>query len=152
MVMVDSIGLLLVNLFVIAILPAIGEELFFRGSLMRIFGRFIPNIHLNIIIIAFIFSFIHLQFYGFLPRFLLGILLGYAYVYTRSIWMPILIHFINNAISTFAYYFYASGKIEVNPDELGTNFSPVLLILNIGLIILIFRYLYKNKPKTVLWR
>jgi len=137
---------------VVGLLTPVFEELFFRGGLMRIFSRFIPNIHLNILIIAFIFSFIHFQFYGFLPRFLLGILLGYVYVYTRSIWMPILIHFINNALSTISYYLFATGKIDINPDELGANFNPLLILLNVGLIILIFRFMYKTKPKSVLWR
>lgn len=151
MVQGESISLLLVNLFIMAVLPAVGEELFFRGVLMRLFSRFIKNIHVNIIVIGFIFSFIHLQFYGFLPRFLLGILLGYVFYLSKTIWMPILLHFLNNGISVFAMYLYQKGNIETNPNEM-ESVGFLVAFLSTAITAAILVYMYRNRSKQVLWR
>ena len=95
---------LLANLFVIALLAAVAEELIFRGVLWRIFGRWIANPHLLIWTLAAIFSAIHMQFYGFVPRLLLGAMMGYLLLWTGSIYAPILAHFSNNALGVIASY------------------------------------------------
>src|SRR5207344_1198984 len=92
-----SVLSLAINLFIIAFLPALGEELFFRGMMQKLFSQLTKNNHLAIIITSIIFSAIHLQFYGFLPRMVLGIFLGYLLVWSGSLWLPILAHFVNNA-------------------------------------------------------
>src|SRR5690606_2422366 len=94
---VTSFSGLLLNLLVIAIIPAIGEELLFRGCLQPVFHRWTKNIHIAIWITAIIFSAIHVQFYGFIPRMLMGAVFGYMLYWGRSIWLPIIAHFINNA-------------------------------------------------------
>jgi membrane protease YdiL (CAAX protease family) len=86
-----------ISILVMAILPAIGEELVFRGLLQRLLYQITHHVHLSIIISALIFSTIHLQFYGFLPRFLLGLLFGYIYLWTENLSLSILAHFFNNA-------------------------------------------------------
>jgi membrane protease YdiL (CAAX protease family) len=96
---------LTINIFVIAIIPAIAEELLFRGALQQFIKMVFGNIHIAIFFTAIIFSAFHGQIYGFLPRFALGILLGYLFVYSGSIWTSILAHFVNNAISVCISHF-----------------------------------------------
>lgn len=149
MLKTQSLTTLGVNLFVIAILPAIGEELLFRGLLMRSFSRIFKNIHLNIFIVSLIFSGFHMQFYGFLPRFLLGMFLGYTYYWTSNLWVPILIHFINNAMTVIIYYLVEVKFMAMPPDDMGSLENPWILVVN--LIILVFGILWfqKNKKRAL---
>lgn len=147
-VMVDRVDLLFLNIVVIAILPAIGEELFFRGILQHIFTRAFQNPILAIWVVAFIFSAIHLQFYGFLPRFILGVIFGYMLFWTNNIWVPIFAHFVNNAFVTiYAFYYARMGKTY---EELVTiNTYPIIvyigsLIFSSVIVLLFYRY-SKNK-------
>lgn len=96
---------LLLNLLFVAVFAGIGEELLFRGMLQRILIRLFKNPAAGIVITAVIFSAIHLQFYGFLPRFILGILLGCIYWYSGSLWPAILAHFIYDAFAVVMIYF-----------------------------------------------
>ncbi len=89
--------LLAINLIVMALCPAITEEFFFRGALQRLIGKWNSNPHFVIWSAAILFSAFHLQFYGFIPRMLLGAYLGFLLLWTRSIWIPVFAHFINNA-------------------------------------------------------
>ena len=91
MLNVDTFGGLLLNLLIIALIPAVGEEMTFRGVLQQSLTRKMSP-HVAIILSAAIFSFIHFQFYGFLPRMFLGILLGYMFYITGSLWTSILMH------------------------------------------------------------
>ena len=111
MLNVDTIGGLLLNLLVIALIPAIGEELTFRGVLQQGLTRRM-NPHVAIILTAAIFSFIHFQFYGFLPRMFLGVLLGYMFYVSGSLWPSILMHFLNNGTSVLLYYLCNKGVID----------------------------------------
>ena len=94
----SGIGILIFNLLIFAVLPAICEEIFFRGYLQGLFLR-LMNPHLAIVLVAFIFSAIHLQFYGFFPRFFLGILLGYFVYASGSLFPAMLAHFFFNGFS-----------------------------------------------------
>ena len=110
-VMVDNFGLLLVNIIVLAVFPAIAEEYYFRGSLLSIFQRLFNNKHLSIWVTAIIFSAIHVQFFGFVPRMLLGAFFGYMLFWTQNIWVPIIGHFVNNAsVAIIAYAYTLQGK------------------------------------------
>lgn len=86
------------NIVIVALMAGIGEELMFRGVLQKLFIGWTKNTHAGILIAAFIFSAIHLQFFGFFPRFALGALLGYMFAWSGSIWVPIIAHSLNNAI------------------------------------------------------
>jgi membrane protease YdiL (CAAX protease family) len=98
-------GELIKNLIFISLFAGVGEELFFRGILQRIFIRMTENPWMGIVLTAAIFSGIHFQFYGFFPRFLLGILLGAIYWYSGSLWTVILAHFLYDAaIIVFVYF------------------------------------------------
>lgn len=89
----------------IALLPAIAEELFFRGVLTRLFYQFTFNIHISIVTVALFFAALHFQFHYLLPMWFMGIVLGYVYYWTGSIVFPIMLHFINNAIAIFGAHF-----------------------------------------------
>lgn len=143
----DSVGGLLINLFMIGILAAVGEELLFRGCLQNILLKWTGKIHIAIWLTAFVFSAIHFQFFGFLPRMLIGALCGYLYFWGKSIWLPILAHFINNASAiVIAFYLTKSGKPL---DYLDGNFRhwPIYvasLVIGIFLIDYYRKYSKRN--------
>lgn len=120
---------LIINIGLIAVVPAIGEELMFRGGIQRIISQWTANHHLGIWISAFLFSAIHFQFYGFLPRLALGALFGYMLVWSGSIWMPILAHFINNAVAITIHYLIATERISPEVDTAGTGTDGIFLSL-----------------------
>lgn len=134
---------LAVNLIMFGFLPALGEELFFRGALFTIIKEWTQKKHLTIFIIAFLFSAIHLQFYGFLPRFLLGVGFGYLFIFTGSLWAPIIAHFLNNSMAVIVAFFFFQGKSAVSQDDFGSVNNPVLNLLSIVVTFLIFRLIYK---------
>ena len=121
---------LIINILLMALLPAVAEELTFRGVLQRLIqtqtneaiNREGKRVHLAIWCTAILFSAIHMQFYGFLPRMLMGALFGYALVWTGSLWIPILMHFTNNAMAVILYFvsLRAGWDIEMM-DAIGTN-------------------------------
>lgn len=137
-----------INLFVCAALPAVAEELFFRGVLQTVFERTLRRPHLAILVVAAIFSFFHFQFAGFIPRMFLGLLMGYLYYFGRTLWLPILAHFTNNAVAVVAYFLttrYASYGITSEMfDRFLEGFGTlhILSILAIGGII--FLSIYKG--------
>ena len=140
---------LMANLLMIAILPAIGEEFLFRGVLLRLFREWAGNVHVAVILSALLFSALHLQFYGFLPRFILGIFLGYLFVWTRSIWVPVIVHFFNNGIAVVAAWLHARGSISTDVDSLGDADQPFMIIsslLMVLVLIISIRY-YEDKKK-----
>lgn len=118
---------LLVNLVVLAAIPAIGEELIFRGLVLRILESWTGKTHRAVWVSAILFSAMHMQFYGFVPRMVLGALLGYLFVWTRSIWVPIVAHFTNNALALVVMYFIARQDL---PQELD-GFEPTVVDLSI---------------------
>lgn len=134
-----TISGLLVNILMIGIIPAIGEELLFRGVIQRIFTEWFKSYHWGIWISAILFSALHLQFYGFFPRLILGASFGYLLAWSGNLWFPIIAHFINNTIAVFAYYFYNKGIINFDPDKIGTN-SEYQIVALISLILMIFLF------------
>jgi len=116
---------MLFNIFMIAIVAAIGEELIFRGVIQKIFARWTGNIHLAIIITGFLFSLIHLQFYGFFPRWLLGVMFGYLMVWSGTLWLPIFAHFVNNAVAVLVSYLIHKGTISEGIWEFGANRADI---------------------------
>lgn len=138
--------LLAINLIVMALCPAITEEFFFRGALQRLIGKWNPNPHFVIWSAAILFSAFHLQFYGFIPRMLLGAYLGYLLLWTRSIWIPVFAHFINNATAVIGM----SDK-NLRESALVTGEIPIDQIFQYGiaaaisLILFIFLNQYLKK-------
>ena len=142
---VDTTAGLLFNLFMIAFLPAIGEELLFRGVIQRIFTKITYNHHWGIWITAILFSALHMQFYGFVPRMLLGVLFGYLLVWSGSMWLPILAHFLNNGIAVVAYFMVNKNLIGNDIEEIGTTSeSFYMAIISFGLIV-VFMLMIKRQ-------
>ena len=146
---VESISGLMFNVFMIAVLPAIGEELLFRGVIQRIFITWTKNYHWGIWIAAFIFSAIHMQFYGFLPRMLLGAMFGYLLVWTGTMWAPILAHFVNNTMGVLGYYLIDKGSISKDIEQWGTGPEQFPLVLfSLASVSLLLFLIYRNSIKT----
>ena len=144
---VETTGGLLLNLFMIAVLPAIGEELLFRGVIQRIFTNWTRSHHWGIWISAILFSALHIQFYGFVPRMLLGVLFGYLLVWSGSMWLPVAAHFFNNAFAVVAMYLIDKNIINPGVEEIGaTSGSQYAAILSLALVFL-FMYLIKKENK-----
>jgi len=120
LLMVGDIKNFLLNLLVMALLPAVCEEVFFRGYVQRTIQGWTKNPHTAIFAAAIFFSAFHLQFAGFLPRFLLGAVLGYLFYWSGSLWLSIIAHFANNAIAVCAYFYVAHNNIPINAEQLDT--------------------------------
>lgn len=141
---VTHISGLLVNLLMIAILPALGEELFFRGLLQNLFSKWFRNVHVAVVLTAILFSALHMQFYGFLPRFLLGLLFGYLLVWSGNIWYPILAHLLHNSVPVVLYYLYAKDLTGTNFDEVGNGSSAGWWALAGVIFLIVFSLQFKK--------
>ncbi len=108
---------LALNLLVVAVLPAVGEELVFRGILQQQLERLWRGAAPAIWMSAIIFSAIHLQFAGFLPRLLLGAVLGYLFYWTRNLWAPIAGHFVTNGMQVAAQYVAGDELSQINLEN-----------------------------------
>jgi membrane protease YdiL (CAAX protease family) len=135
--------IMILNLLIIAILPAIGEELFFRGVLQRIFSNLFKSGHVAIWITAFIFSAIHFQFFGFVPRFILGLVFGYLFFWSGTLWLPVISHFVNNAVPVFLAYIQGIEKINT-PTDTPLWRQAIALPLPVILSLVILFY-FRNK-------
>jgi len=145
----SDISTYLYNLFLIAVIPAIGEELMFRGVFQRILNDWTKNIHIAIWISAILFSAMHMQFYGFLPRMLMGALFGYLFYWSGSIWIPILAHFINNALAVSLHFLMNRGYNIDYLEEVGTGNNALFFVacsaIIIFLLLLQFYFLRKEE-------
>jgi membrane protease YdiL (CAAX protease family) len=142
----NSISGIAVNLLIIAIIPAFGEEFLFRGVFQRIFTNWTRNPHWGILIASFIFSAIHMDFYGFFPRWILGIMFGYFLLWSGSIWLPVLAHFLNNAIAVIVFYLISNGKLNEKMADIGSTYDilPFTIICSVFMGAGIY-YLYKKR-------
>jgi membrane protease YdiL (CAAX protease family) len=136
-----NIGSLAINLVMIALLPAIGEELIFRGIFQRILTKMFSSGNAAVLVTATVFSAIHFQFYGFIPRFILGIVFGYLFLWSGTIWLPVIAHFLNNAISVIMSYLQAPELTLVQPEipiiqKIASVLFPILVV---SIIMLYFR-------------
>ena len=144
MTQMHSVIDLLYALLAVAIVPAIVEELYFRGAFQKTVADWTGKPILAILITALFFSAIHFSYYGFLSRMALGVLLGFIYEFTKTIWLPILLHFINNGIAIVALYWVRNNpaKIEKAMDE---NLPMYWGLIALGAIYILFIQLKKNK-------
>jgi membrane protease YdiL (CAAX protease family) len=145
LILSDTFWLMLLNLIMIAVLPAIGEELIFRGVFQKIFYRFFRSGHPAIWITSFLFSALHFQFFGFIPRFILGLVFGYLFFWSGTLWFPVIAHFINNAVAVMGTYIKGTEYLNSQPDiELWRQ----LVGLSIPLIaVALILWYFRNKSK-----
>lgn len=129
---------LLINLIIIAVIPAVGEELLFRGVIQKLFLKWNGKVHLSVWLTAFVFSAIHMQFLGFFPRLILGAVLGYMLVWSGSLWLPIIAHFTNNAFAVLVTYFIGIDKINPSMENIGTEGGIIVLISGLGGLLLLY--------------
>ncbi|RNI26801.1 CPBP family intramembrane glutamic endopeptidase [Rufibacter latericius] len=134
---ISTIPQLILGLVVFAVLPAIGEELAFRGIVQRELQRWWRNPHLGIWVAAIVFGIIHMQFYGVVPRILLGVLFGYLYWWSGNIWVPILGHFINNGFMVLMMFLAQRNAVAINVESTEPENLPLSLfsvVLSAGIL------------------
>lgn len=144
-----SLIFVICNSFMLVILPGIGEELIFRGLLQPVIGRILKSDNLAVIITAAIFSAGHLEFYGFIPRFVIGLLLGFIFLWTGKLWLSIVLHSMNNALVLIAGYAGGPGQSSVQePGYLLAGQIVLMLILLFPAIKMLkeFRMQYSPRP------
>lgn len=137
----DDIGDIILNVFLIALLPAVCEEICFRGALQGIIHQILKHPWIAILVTAFLFSALHFQFQGFFPRMFLGVVLGALYWYSGSLWPSILAHFVNNATQVIAVS-NAPEYIQKNPS-IPAYAGIISAVFVAGLL-----YLYRNQART----
>jgi membrane protease YdiL (CAAX protease family) len=137
------------NLLIMAVIPAIGEELLFRGVIQQQLHFRLKNPHMAIWITAMLFSAIHMQFYGFIPRMLLGAFFGYLMVWTQSLWVPVLAHFLNNAGAVSMQYFLGAELTEEKIDTFGTVTDDWIYLVISGMaLIFLLRFTYRIRVRN----
>ncbi|MGI8633807.1 MAG: CPBP family intramembrane glutamic endopeptidase [Segetibacter sp.] len=140
---------LLVNLFIMALVPAVGEELFFRGALQKALLRLTNTPWLAITITSIVFALLHGTFFKILPIFTLGLIRGIVCYVTRNLWYTILIHFLNNAFAVLSVYYADRSetmrKLSGDGFAFPTYLAFVSLVIGIGII-----YFIKIKSDEVL--
>lgn len=138
---------LFLNLLIIAAGAAFAEEVFFRGALQQFLEKWLGNGHVAVWVGAFIFSVIHLQFYGFFPRLIMGAVLGYLFLYSRNLWVPILYHLVNNASVILVSFFWGEPDfLKQMEDESPTWLSALAVTASILLTLYVFSR-YKKQLK-----
>jgi membrane protease YdiL (CAAX protease family) len=142
---IRSFGEFLINIFIIALLPAVAEEFLFRGGIQRSFSRMFHNPHVAIWLSAFIFSAIHVQFFGFFPRMFLGAAFGYIYLWTGSLWYAMFAHFLNNAYAVCQAWYLQAHHIPLDQADNSAYFPWYAYVISLILSIFLFTYL---KDKT----
>ncbi|MES2775475.1 MAG: type II CAAX endopeptidase family protein [Bacteroidota bacterium] len=149
MVQLKTWGQYFISLFIIAVLPAITEEMVFRGGLQNLLTRWMKSPWAAILITSFLFSAIHWSWYGFIVRFALGVVLGLIFYYTKNIWLNILLHFLNNALVVTSLFITArQGKpLDMTPTD---SFPLIVGVAGLILMVVLMRWLINSSPNPVL--
>jgi membrane protease YdiL (CAAX protease family) len=142
MLQMKTIWDLIIDVLLIGLLTAIVEEFMFRGCLQTIFIQWTKNTHAAVWITAILFSAFHMEFFGFLPRLMLGVLFGYFVAWSGSVWTGVWAHFINNGTAVIGTYLFQHKLIKINPDDQHL-FSYAGYIISL-LIILFLLFIYRN--------
>ena len=133
------------NILFVGVFAAVAEEVFFRGVLQQLLLKLFKNRHAGVWMGAFIFSLMHLQFYGFLPRIVLGAVLGYLFLYSKNLWIPIFVHFMNNVlVVTFNFFFRENYIYQYLENPPFTSTFIVAGLISLGLLIYLF-WIFKAK-------
>jgi uncharacterized protein len=138
-----------INVLLIAAIPAMGEEMMFRGILQQQLGRIFKNEHVMVWLSAAIFSAIHMQFEGFLARMILGALLGYLFVWTRNLWVPMIVHLLNNGLQIIVMY-----VANIKPEEMekiggDDKMTWWMALISLGLVVFVAGLIKKNRRTSI---
>ena len=150
MLLMKTPAALIINILLIAVLPAVAEELYFRGYLQRTIYYWLGRRHVAVILTAFIFSFIHFQFFGFFTRMALGVVLGYIYLWSGNLRLSMFFHFLNNLYPiVISYEMQRSGQhFDINQAATYPVAVTILsLVLGCGLMYVFYRY--ANRPSKM---
>lgn len=131
-------GSLLSGLLIVAALAAISEELLFRSVIQKAFVKICKNAHVGIILTAIVFSAFHGDFFGFFPRFILGLMLGYMFYLSGSIFPSMLMHFVNNGTIVMLFYLNKKEVINVDVETFGSTDNVLLIVLSLVVTVAIF--------------
>jgi membrane protease YdiL (CAAX protease family) len=142
MIQMENPTHLIMNLLIMALLPAFGEEMLFRGLIQQYAYKIFRSAHTAIWATAILFSCIHFQFEGFIPRMILGALLGYIFYWTSNIWVPVLIHLLNNGMMVLAAYFLPEGTWTDGTEPMG-EMPWFVLIIALGFAVVLINKLMK---------
>lgn len=142
-----NVGLLIFNLIMIALLPAIGEELIFRGIIQRGLQKELGNPHLAIWIAAALFSAIHMQFLGFVPRLLMGVAMGYIFFWSGNLWYPMIAHFTNNAMAVILPYGIQHWGMDSALESTGIG-NEVIASFSL-MFCMVLLYLFKEHQQSL---
>lgn len=141
-----SFGEYLYTLVILAFVPAMVEEMFFRGCMQQLLVRWTKRAWIGILITSIIFSAFHLSYYGFLPRLFLGGMLGYLFYFSKNIWLNILAHFVNNALAvTQMYVLSKTGKLDA--DSMNETYPYYFGAIGLIAVIALFIYFKKESDK-----
>lgn len=143
-----SQGSLFSSLLIIAALAAVSEELLFRSVIQKALIKIFKNAHVAIVVTAFVFSAFHMDFFGFFPRFILGIMLGYMFWMSGSIIPSMLMHFVNNATIVMLYYLNTRGFSDIDAEHFGSTDNVLVIILSLITTVAIFITCNRFKNKT----
>lgn len=124
----SSFSDLAINIFVAAFMAALVEEMFFRGALQQLLSKWFNNGHVAVWVTAFIFSAIHLQFFGFVPRLIMGAILGYLFLYTRNLWVPFFYHFVNNTMVIIVNFYWGETSFVKEMDATKPTIAAWILL------------------------
>jgi membrane protease YdiL (CAAX protease family) len=117
--------------------------------LVRLFKKWFGSVHTAVIVSSILFSALHMQFYGFFPRFALGLILGYTFVWTSSLWIPIIIHFLNNATILMIYYINRTPDIsDQEIESIGASQNMFVIIGSAAISCILLYLIYNRKPKV----
>ena len=141
-------GSLFSSLMIVALLAAVSEELLFRSVIQKALIKLFKNAHVAIIVTAFVFSAFHGDFFGFVPRFILGLMLGYMFWMSGSIFPSMLMHFVNNATIVILYYLNTRGFSNIDVEHFGSTDNVLVIILSLITTVAIFIICWRLKNKT----
>ena len=137
----------IISLIIIALLPAIFEEMLFRGCLQPVMINITKNAVAGILITSILFSALHASFYGFLPRLALGVILGYVFYFSKNLWLPVIMHFLNNALGITQMYALSKRGL-LTPDAMNDDTIPLYYGL-IAAVALYFAFRIFRKESEV---
>lgn len=149
---VSSIGAMIVNVLIVGLFTGFAEEMFFRAGFQKLMIQSGLHPGIAIWLAALIFSAVHMQFFGFVPRLLLGAMFGYVYYRTGSIWASALLHGINNSIVVVSTWLAALGIISENVDDIFINASGFPWIFVASSAITIIFLIYTAKPVSLFFK
>ena len=141
-----SFGGMITGILIIGIMTGIGEELVFRGMIQRAFGIIIERKWVSIWLTAIIFSLVHFQFYGFVPRLLLSAFYGYLLVWTKNLWVPIIAHSINNSIVVVTGWIDKCNYVSnINLETIGVFDHGISISVIISFLLLVLLFSQRNR-------